>query len=313
METVNIGLRPEWPPKVASEGLGDAIWQQVEACWSQEPEDRPTARVVLQALQKLSEERPQVSQEPREPSSDDTWDYVEDALDPSTFDFRGGRITGLIFNLLSAPQNSNGHSILSGSTLAHAQSSIGRFFTSSHHSGSSASKHDSSKGRRKRVKKHVRHLLHLPDHAPVTVETIEKAKPETLIDQREEIVYVSNDSVPYLLSRPIPAGKSLKKVVITVVSKDQGWSSYKSDHGTYQNSWTWFELSVGSGSGEKWRGEVVRNLHAHGDFKEHTIEITAGELYEKAEGGDVLTVWALAKFPGWKNTVKKVKIRYVVE
>jgi hypothetical protein len=27
----------------------------------------------------------------------------------------------------------------------------------------------------------------------------------------------------------------LKKVVITVVSKDQGWSSYPDDHGTYRN------------------------------------------------------------------------------
>jgi len=90
METINIGLRPEWPPGAPPQGLGDAIWQQVEACWSQEPEDRPTTLEVLQALQKLSEERPQVSQEPREPSSDDTWDYVEDALEPSTFEFRGG-------------------------------------------------------------------------------------------------------------------------------------------------------------------------------------------------------------------------------
>ena len=227
--------------------------------------------------------------------------------------FSRRRITGLISDPLPAPSNSSGRFILSSSTLVHAQGRIGRFFASSHHSGNSTSKHDSSKSRRKRVKKHVRHLLHLPDHAPATVETIEKPKPETLIDQREEIVYVSNDSVPYLLSRPIPTGKSLKKVVITVISKDQGWSRYKSDHGTYQNSWTWFELSVGSGSGEKWRGEVVRNLHAHGEFKEHAIEITAGELYEKAEGGDVLTVWALAKFSGWKNTVKKIKIRYVVE
>jgi len=145
------------------------------------------------------------------------------------------------------------------------------------------------------------------------VETPEGPNSETLTDKREEIVGVSNDSVPYLVSRPIPAGKMLRKVVITVISKDQGWSSYKGDHGTYQNSWTWFELSVGSESGERWRGEVVRNLHAHGEFKEHTIEITNGELYEKAESGDVLRVWALAKYPGWKNTVKKVKIRYVVE
>jgi len=216
------------------------------------------------------------------------------------------RITGLIFDLLSAPENSNGHSILSGSTLVHT--SIGRFFGSSHHTGDSASKHE-SKGRRKRVKKHVRHLLHLPEHIPAT----EGPKPETLTDQREETVRVSNDSVPYLVSRPIPAGKTLKKAIITVISKDQGWSSYQDDHGTYRNSWTWFELSVGSGSGEKWRGEVVRNLHAHGEFKEHTVEITSEELYEKAESGDVLTVWALARFPGWKNTIKKVKIRYTVE
>ena len=90
MESVNIGLRPEWQPGAALQGLGDAIWEQVEACWSQEPEERPTALAVLQALQKLSEERPQVLPEPREPSSDDTWDYVEDVPEPGTFDFRGG-------------------------------------------------------------------------------------------------------------------------------------------------------------------------------------------------------------------------------
>ena len=211
----------------------------------------------------------------------------------------------------SAPSISHKHSILSGSTLAN--SSIGRYFASPHHSGSSTSKYGSSKSHRTRVKKHVRHLLHLPEHGPVTVGTVEGPKSETIIDQREEILRVSNDSVPYLVSRPIPAGKALKKVVITVISKDQGWSGHQNDHGTYQNSWTWFELSVGSDSGERWRGEVVRNLHAHGDFKEHTIEILDGKLYEKAESGDVLTVWALAKFSGWKNTVKKVKIRYVVE
>ena len=137
-----------------------------------------------------------------------------------------------------------------------------------------------------------------------------------IVDQREEDVIVRDACVPYVVSRPIPGGKALKKVVITVVSKDQGWSSYLEDYGTYRNSWTWFELSVGSPAqnlGEKWRGAVVRNLHAHPSFKEHTIEISDGELYEKAESGDVLTVWALAKFPGSTNMVKKVTIRYVVE
>lgn len=147
----------------------------------------------------------------------------------------------------------------------------------------------------------------------------ERSKPEIeIVEKREENVQVSDGSVPYLTSKPVPNGKKLKKVVITVVSKDQGWSSYQDDHGTYRNSWTWFELSVGppsdsKGATEKWRGEVVRNLHAHGDFKEHTIEITDEGLYANAGSGDVLKVWAHARFPGWRNTVNKATIRYVVE
>ena len=45
----------------------------------------------------------------------------------------------------------------------------------------------------------------------------------------------------------------------------------------------------------------------------YTIEMLDRELYEKAESGDVLTVWALAKFSGWTNTVKKATLRDVVE
>jgi hypothetical protein len=57
----------------------------------------------------------------------------------------------------------------------------------------------------------------------------------------------------------------------------------------------------------------VRNLHAHSEFKEHTVVIRDKRLYEKAESGHVLTVWAHARGTGWKNTVKEVTIRYVVE
>jgi hypothetical protein len=170
----------------------------------------------------------------------------------------------------------------------------------------------------------------------VTAEAVGKREPEMenleavgkrklereIIEQREENVQVSDGSVSYLTSKPIPGGKKLKKVVITIVSKDQGWSSYPDDHGTYRNSRTWFELSVGGqpmrgakGKGvvERWRGEVARNLHAHGEFKEQNIEILDRRLYERAESGDVLTVWAHARFQGWRNTVKQVEIRYVVE
>ena len=180
----------------------------------------------------------------------------------------------------------------------------------SHHSGGDA--HRSGR-HRDRLREHVRNFLHLQRRP--TAEPVGKPKPRTeIIDQREEDVTVRKGRVAYLVSRPIPDGTTLRKVIITVISKDQGWSGYPADHGTYRNSWTWFELSVGpSKDSEEWRGEVVRNLHAHDGFKEHTVEILDGELYEKVKSGDVLTVWALARGPGWMNTVKKVTIRYVVE
>lgn len=166
---------------------------------------------------------------------------------------------------------------------------------------------------RKKVGKRLRGLLNLPRHAPE--KAIGRSEQATEItDEREEEITVREDRILYVASRPIPEGKMLRKVTVIIVSKDQGWSNYPEDYGTYRNSWTWFELSVGSrDSGEKWRREVVRNLHAHGNFKEHTVEISDGELYERARSGDVLTVWALAKYPIWRNTVKKVTIRCVIE
>ena len=203
---------------------------------------------------------------------------------------------------------------LSGSTLVNP--SIDNFFAFPHQSGGSTSTLDLTEKPRVWMEKRVRDLLRLSKPKSMAAEVGEKRKPETeIVDKREERVQVSDSSVPYLTSKPIPDGK-LKKVVITVVSKDQGWSSYTSDHGTYRESWTWFELSVGPSSGdpvERWRGEVVRNLHAHPEYKEHTIEISDKGLYEKAESGDILTVWAHARYPGWKNTVKKVTIRCIVE
>lgn len=169
----------------------------------------------------------------------------------------------------------------------------------------------------KEAEKRARHPLQLPKPESTTTGTGEGRTSEMeIVDQREDIVQISDGIAPYLTSKPIPDGRRLKKVIVTVVSKDQGWSSYEEDHGTYRNSWTWFELSVGPSSDasvEKWRGEVVRNLHAHDEFKEHTVEVMDKTLYEKAESGDALTVWAHADFPGWENTVAKVTIRCVVE
>lgn len=105
----------------------------------------------------------------------------------------------------------------------------------------------------------------------------EKPEQETVpIRQRGEIIRVFDRSISYPTSKPIPSGKRLKKVGSTPVPKDKGQSKDPGDHGSYRGSWTRFGLSTrpSSGdSGEKWRSKVVRNLHTHSEFKEHTIEI----------------------------------------
>ena len=249
------------------------------------------------------------------------WEYVGDSFEEGTFVGLGVTpgLTLCWFTAISAYKERKVHhkehnlSNLSGSTLV---PSFPPGPKPPNHSGRDAHK---SGGRRHRFGKHVRNFLHLPRHATMEPvgrsEPVEKPKPRIeIIDRRDESITVRDDRVAYLVSQPIPEGKALRKVVITIISKDQGFSGYPADHGTYRNSWTWFELSVGPlWDSERWCGEVVRNLHAHNDFKEHTVEIVDGELYEKAKNGDVLTVWALARYPGWRNMVKKVTIRYVVE
>ena len=94
MDGAITGLRPEWPSDDPSEGLTNALRRQVEACWSHDPEERPTALVVSQTISILSqggaEEESQGSRELSECSDDDTWDHTEDVPEPGMSDLLCG-------------------------------------------------------------------------------------------------------------------------------------------------------------------------------------------------------------------------------
>ena len=182
-------------------------------------------------------------------------------------------------------------------------------------SNSSTSNYDPTTSPRARAEERFRDLSRLLKPESTTRGAGEGCTPEMgIFGQREGTARTTEGIDPYLTSRPIPDGKKLKKVVITIVSKDQGWSGYPIHHGTYQGSATWFELSVGPLSGsERWRGVLVINLHAQEGFREHTVEISDKGLYAKAESGDVLTIWACACFSGWVNTVREAIIYCAVE
>ncbi|KAE9978359.1 hypothetical protein EG327_007429 [Venturia inaequalis] len=77
--------------------------------------------------------------------------------------------------------------------------------------------------------------------------------------EREDRISVDQDfggqggDERYLHTAPIGADgltglKPVKKVVFVIESRDQGWSSYPDDHGTYRGSWTWFEAKKGDSS-----------------------------------------------------------------
>ena len=60
---------------------------------------------------------------------------------------------------------------------------------------------------------------------------------------------------------------------------------------------------------EKWRGRVANNSV----YPPSAIEISDGELCERAESGDVLTVWAISWSAGWVITVNSVSIETTLQ
>ena len=147
-------------------------------------------------------------------------------------------------------------------------------------------------------------------------------RPEHPLPRDEELSvvcsrFIHNMSVPILYSDEIHGSlqNPLRKVIVQTRSKDQGWSSYPADHGTHNNSWTWFEIALErrAGENEEWT-EVVRrklwsNIHAGRDLAVHVIELQSGdEIVNKATKGDRICIWACASFPGWRNVIDKVEL-----
>ena len=91
---ITKGFRPEWPSNNPSQKLVDALREHVEACWNQEPDERPTALEVLQTLLTLGEVRqPELVVSVENPEDDEAmreWEQVGSTPELSTFSFRGG-------------------------------------------------------------------------------------------------------------------------------------------------------------------------------------------------------------------------------
>lgn len=201
------------------------------------------------------------------------------------------------------------------------------------------------------------------DLVPVVLDHAELWVPiATATSLRQDVDKISQTQSPKLQVALTVPKAGIRRVRFTIVSRDQGWSSYGKDHGTYNGSWTWFEAGVRGlhrdrhvpeqaeretsdqaqllilgdvlcthrnalDEDHKLRcephvqfykygsKELMRNVHAGHDFKEHVIEWSVdhpdddiARTVRELKRGCRIEVAAHARFPGWVNYVKSVKI-----
>ncbi|KAB8261451.1 hypothetical protein BDV32DRAFT_121378 [Aspergillus pseudonomiae] len=140
------------------------------------------------------------------------------------------------------------------------------------------------------------------------------------ISRADEMQYEERDchgQPPYLTSAPIQGERyPVRKIQITIWSHDQGWSSYPQDHGSFNNSWTWFDLSIARPPG---RDDISKdanlrlatNVHASKKTMCHEIIYHRDQnlrWVRNLQPGDRISIIPRALYPGWRNFVEKACI-----
>ncbi|TYJ52592.1 hypothetical protein B9479_006800 [Cryptococcus floricola] len=122
----------------------------------------------------------------------------------------------------------------------------------------------------------------------------------------------SDGRVWYMVSAPLERDASaVKEIVVATESKDQGWSSFPENHGTYDVTSSWFDLTLLRDGKEvpNTRLDVQHNVHAGKEFKLHTNTIPSTHPFVKEmQKGDCITLWARALYPKWENHVQRASI-----
>ena len=123
---------------------------------------------------------------------------------------------------------------------------------------------------------------------------------------------------------------TLRRVAISFTSKDQGWSSYPGSHGTYEASWTWFDVALFSPAemgGRPTRGalhdepacglmpkryRLQCNRHAGKKMESYNLNLDKShghQLFEDLSENDSIALMACAQFSGWQNNVESANLQ----
>ncbi|WWC68133.1 uncharacterized protein I206_102056 [Kwoniella pini CBS 10737] len=101
----------------------------------------------------------------------------------------------------------------------------------------------------------------------------------------------------------------IRRCIIETLSKDQGWSTSSTEHyGTYEQSYSWFEISLlrDDKEVEGSRHSIQHNIVAGQYYKSHVniLEFDHPTL-KLAKPGDKIVLWVRAQYQGWQNWVKE--------
>jgi hypothetical protein len=152
--------------------------------------------------------------------------------------------------------------------------------------------------------------------APVVATTSEVSQ---LVSQLNSGIVHNLTTVPCHIHR-----RSVRGIVFTTVSHDQGWSWDKANHGTYNSSWTWFETGVICRATRLPQLQdcrrIITNVHASKVDKEHRVEYFFDDpdpywnfLIRQLDLGAPIGINVCAMYPGWQNLVKKSTIAFIYQ
>lgn len=132
-----------------------------------------------------------------------------------------------------------------------------------------------------------------------------------------------------LTTDPIDArvASRTKAVVYSFKSRDQGWSSYPQQPGTYEGSFTFFEAGITRFEVKGAKGEELarqQSLRAEKEYQRYELQRNrlAGkapeayriqlekdhDLLQQIQDGDRFALWARSIYPAWANYVYGAKI-----
>ncbi|KAK4056759.1 hypothetical protein OIO90_002311 [Microbotryomycetes sp. JL221] len=212
-----------------------------------------------------------------------------------------------------------------GQTQSASRSIFGSTSSNSLNSGSTTNKDEPTEEQIQQILNILQ--TRLPTEVALNIIDLAELWPKDTFASQEKIhvhAGLSGDlkSRAVLLSPPLRPGATetpVRRLIVTITSRDQGFSSFLQFHGTRQNSSSWFELAIVRSTKDPITGselneiierqQLIYNIHASTDFNTSQVVLNRGHpCVDSAMTGDRWAVFAMVQYPMWSNLVNACQL-----